>query len=434
MKKTLLTLFAFVAVTTSINAQTDAFKKAPVQFDFNAKKAVKAPSNAEQADNQVWWGYVQDNGYRTALGTGSTGIVDQAILISKDNSAVAGNTIKAIRFYLRDLSAISDVKVWISTTLPSSANNANVLVQSVPNSELQGGDEGDYYMGKLNEVQLTSPYTVTQNVYVGYSYNVTSAAASAGQYPIVLSDEEGVSGSLYLHTPNISWDSYESYGPLDLRVLVEGEFSQNAATPGAIDEVITVLGKQATINLPVTNGGQAGISSLDYVISVDGVAGEEQHVELPQPYNIFGGTTNVEIAIDADTETGTQQKTLTITKVNGADNEANNNSIDFAVTTLTKIVSRGIAVEEFTGTTCGWCPRGLVGMEMLREAYGDLFVGIGVHQYNSSDAMYIATNAYAKLGFSGAPSCALQRKGIIDPYYGSTNNNFHIAQDFESIS
>lgn len=32
---------------------------------------------------------------------------------------------------------------------------------------------------------------------------------------------------------------------------------------------------------------------------------------------------------------------------------------------------RKVVVEELTGTACGWCPRGLVGMKMLRDLYGD---------------------------------------------------------------
>ena len=37
---------------------------------------------------------------------------------------------------------------------------------------------------------------------------------------------------------------------------------------------------------------------------------------------------------------------------------------------------RKVVVEELTGTACGWCPRGLVGMKMLRDLYGDRFIGV----------------------------------------------------------
>ena len=88
-------------------------------------------------------------------------------------------------------------------------------------------------------------------------------------------------------------------------------------------------------------------------------------------------------------------------------------------------------VEQFTGTGCGYCPRGHVGMAKMRETFGDRFAGVAIHQYSnqSSDAMYIASNKYAKLNFSGAPSARINRGIEVDPYYGSRNS---ILQDMEA--
>lgn len=127
---------------------------------------------------------------------------------------------------------------------------------------------------------------------------------------------------------------------------------------------------------------------------------------------------------------GVKEKTLTITKVNGVENEAAIKTASFNVYTVSELVERRVAVEEFTGTGCGWCPRGMVGMEKLRKQFGDKFVGIALHQYNSSDAMYIATNSYAKIGFTGAPSCAIDRRYITDPYYGEGDD---VADDFNAV-
>ena len=40
---------------------------------------------------------------------------------------------------------------------------------------------------------------------------------------------------------------------------------------------------------------------------------------------------------------------------------------------------RHSVVEEFTGTWCGNCPRGIVGMQRLEEDFGDRFIGIAIH-------------------------------------------------------
>ncbi len=424
-------MLVFVAGALGVSAQPGAFQFAPHHFSFKGASNVfkhtmnKAGVREDASENQVWWGYVQDNTYRTGLGAQSTGAYNQAIFISKDNAVLKGNTIKAVRFYLRALSAINNVKLWISTSLPSSAADADILVMDLDKSTLKGGDDGEDYVGKLNEVELTTPYTVGENdIYVGYSYNVTSAASSAGQYPIVLSYETGFPGSLYLSTANIPWQEGHSYGPLDLRVLVEGTFLQNAATPNTFGTAYAALNEPYVTSVPVNNYGQKGISSIDYTVtSADGTVSEEQHIDLESTYSLFGGTTYVQIPFVGDAVVGTQQKTLTITKVNGVDNEASTNSVTFDLTTISKIVPHGIAVEEFTGTTCGWCPRGLVGMEKMRKEFGDAFVGIGIHRYTtslSSDAMYIST--YNQVSFGGAPSSRINRGAEVDPYYGTSND------------
>lgn len=386
------------------------------------------------ADN-VWWGYASEDGNRNALGTNATGVMDQAIFISGNNPATVGNAIKAVRFYLRSTKNITDVKLWLSTSLPNTADEADVLVKNLNIEELNGGDEGANLSGTLNEVELDEPYTITtKGVYVGYSYNVTSIVENSGQYPIVIGTEAGTEESLYLHTSNMNWDSYgESYGPLMLSVQLEGNFLKNAVSPAFGGEVVTVLGNSAKAAITLTNGGTTGISSIDYTITTDGVTGSEEHLELATPFTVFGGKTKVQIPFAADGEVGIKEKVLTITKVNGVVNETELNTVTIPLTTLMKNVNRGIAVEEFTGTTCGWCPRGLIGMEKLRKTFGDAFIGIGIHTYTrnlSQDAMYIST--YDHVTFSGAPSARINRGDEIDPYYGSgisSLDDFRAAQD-----
>ena len=371
----------------------------------------------------AWWGYVKDNSYRFGLGTGSVETMNQCILLSKNNPAVVDKTIKAVRFYLRSTTDIKDLKVWISSTLPATADKANILVQDVDLSTMQGGDEGEAFNGLPNVVELSTPYTMTssRNVYVGYSFTVTSVNASSGQYPIVLCDEEGVTGSSYLKYSS-QWEAGQSYGPLDLKVLLEGEFSQNAVSPSSPGEAFAAMGGEVQVSVPFTNVGSAAITSIDFTVSDAQGTGAEQHYDLPEAFPYYGASATFQIPVQAGSEVGSVEKTLTITKVNGQANEAAANSTTFTLTTLSKLVPRGIVIEEFTGTGCGWCPRGLVGMEKMRKEFGDTFVGIGIHNYNSTDPMYIS--AYNQVDFSGAPSCRLNRGPEIDPYYGSGNDVF----------
>ncbi|MBQ8097635.1 MAG: hypothetical protein IJ243_11255 [Prevotella sp.] len=97
---------------------------------------------------------------------------------------------------------------------------------------------------------------------------------------------------------------------------------------------------------------------------------------------------------------------------------------------------RRSVVEEFTGTWCGNCPRGIVGMQRLAEDFGDRFIGIAIH-IGVGEPMLIPTYPDVQTDLmpgSGAPCCAIDRvKFKFDPYAGSGRrgyNHYGIDQDF----
>lgn len=63
-------------------------------------------------------------------------------------------------------------------------------------------------------------------------------------------------------------------------------------------------------------------------------------------------------------------------------------------------------IEEATGTWCGWCVRGIVGMQQLEERYPDTFIGLAVH----GDDSY-ATDTYASFlqRIAGYPFALINR-------------------------
>ena len=86
-------------------------------------------------------------------------------------------------------------------------------------------------------------------------------------------------------------------------------------------------------------------------------------------------------------------------------------------------------IEEYTGTWCGWCIRGLVGMELMRETFGDDFVGIAYHY---GDAMQITTNYPNNV--TGFPSAFLERNYSIDPLFGFGNVSGGIINDMQQMA
>lgn len=86
-------------------------------------------------------------------------------------------------------------------------------------------------------------------------------------------------------------------------------------------------------------------------------------------------------------------------------------------------------IEEYTGTWCGWCIRGLVGMELMRETFGDDFIGVA---YHNGDAMQITTNYPNNV--TGFPSAFLERNYSIDPLYGFGNVSGGIINDMRQMA
>ena len=430
MRKLLFLAFAFV-LGISVYAQTGLFQQDPnraghIQLFTPHKPSIK---KIDPAANQIWWGYQADGEERSAVGISKAETYYAAIYIAPSNAVIAGKTIKAIRFYLRDKANTNNVKIWISKSLPDDISNAD-YVQNVDQASLNGGDEAEDRQGMVNDVELTTPYIVgSDGVYIGYALTITDASDGTTKFPVVTFDGQEAN-SLFARTSTTTekWSDLaeEGFGKLALKILIEGKFSENSASPNTMQDLVLVKNGTGKSKLVLFNEGSAGINSIDYTITTDGVAGTEQHLDIDPPVKTMGAQCTINLPVAADAKIGITEKTITITKVNGKANEAENKSATFKLTTVGKQVNRGVVVEENTGTGCGWCPRGWAGMKKMRDKFGENFVGIAIHQYNDTDPMYCQN--YAKINFGGAPTCKIDRNETIDPFYGSEED---ICVDFK---
>lgn len=175
-----------------------------------------------------------------------------------------------------------------------------------------------------------------------------------------------------------------------------------------------------------------------------GEVSEENTVTLDEPA-MFYEMADVTFQVEAGSETGSFNKEITITKVNGQANEGNESVLSATGSLL--IVSRNVAkkivVEEFTGTGCPNCPRGYAGMAALADTYPDEFIGISPHvSVNYEDPMetvvYDDMTGYFQANkiSLGVPSALLNRTGnmyLFDPYYGSGSAYLGILDGFEAL-
>ena len=430
--KAFLAALALSWSTFAMTADAQVLQRSPMPTFptvANSTQAQAPTLKLDPAANQIWWGHYTPGNDRSGLGVQNAETYDLAIQITPDNPVVVGKKIHAVRFYLRDKSGLKDVKVWLSKTLPANVSKAEV-VKDLNTADLNAGDEGQKKLGKVNDIKLDAPYEVTSaGVYVGVSFTVTSTKSDGLNFPIVTGDGKGIKGSIFLRTSKSvkDWGDFkdDKFGLLAMQVLVEGEFTQNAVQPMDFGMLTTLLGKAKEFELSMVNAGSAGITDFDYTVTTDGTVGAEKHVTLAQPYKVYGGTTKVAVTLDPDATLGTKEKVITITKINGVANEAAVKTAKGQLVVLSKELPRAVLVEEFTGTGCPWCPRGMAGMAKMAKTFGEKFAGVALHNFNQSDPMSISYDR--NVGLEGAPSCRLNRGQVMDPYYGTGED---IADDF----
>jgi len=177
---------------------------------------------------------------------------------------------------------------------------------------------------------------------------------------------------------------------------------ENDASLDAVSLVRYALaGTNNTLQMAITNVGSNPITSITVdwndgsanleTISVNIPPFSSNNINHPTPVNY---ATGVERAIDVD-----------ITSVNGgADADPTNNTGSTLINTVSQLATKGVLLEEGTGTWCQWCPRGKVAMEYMTSTYPN-FIGIMVH---NGDPMAVAAYDNAA-NFGGYPSANVDR-------------------------
>lgn len=347
--------------------------------------------------------------------TGITGNNKVAMVLTADDLApYYGKKIAGVRFNLGQGETANGVFVQNLKIADGQITEATSLVSSDESVTSAAGakNTGEWHEVMFDQkVELNSSF---EGLFVGYNYKQKS-----NNYPIGVSSK--VEGPFYIYA-NIpaskggngeDWYQINSGGyGLSIQLIVEGDFAPNAVRPLDFGEFTVVKGKSKNVAVSLWNIGSK-LTSIDYTIALDGKAGAEQHLDFGKDFGL-GGTHSVEIPFAAASELGASTVTLTITKVNGEENACVKNSATGTLYTVEREFVKRSVVEQFTGTGCGNCPSGHVAMHNMHNLYGDQFIGIALHQFNSSDPMY---NASYDLGFTGAPQCMVNRSsGVLAPY------------------
>lgn len=382
MKKVLLFLMVCMLLSHTLIGQTKIMR-----FPANILESFKATVATDPT--LLPWGYCEGDA-DNPVGINQTAELSAAIFIPTSLvSQYVGNQIRGISVFLTAKSKT------LSVFIASSLTGERLYEQSV----------GDGNIG-WNEVMLTTPFDLTANdIYVGYT--------CTGKNQIGFASGPSVENASWLEAGG-EWQNYvkEGWGSLGINVLLGGDqMPENYLTLGTLDYAYAEINKSFVLSGYVKNEGLGTVENFDLNYKVGAIEGTTNIIMNLSPSD----KGEFEITVPALTEAGDFDSKVTITNVNGVSNEnLTSNSAISKVTCIEIAYPRKVVLEEGTGTWCGWCPRGMVAMKLMKEKYPETSIGIAIH---SGDKM--STSTYSTKFFTGYPSSVVNRKSeyVGDPYY-----------------
>lgn len=396
MKKNLLLLGCILLAHTMYGQSNFVKSNQTVKLDVTEK--------SRTTEDHVALTYCLDDLNTNGLGLRNPGTLEAAVYFPASKlSRLEGNSIKSIKIAILD-TRFSNITVWITSKL----GEKNIYSQNVPS-----------VVANWNEIELTTPYVIDGSpIYVGFS-----GTQPNGVYPLSLVGED-IQGGAYIGTGSASsWENLYGggYGCLSLQCIVTGDnLPQLDMSLESVEPVYGQLGQEFKLSGIVKNNAAKIINSYDVSYQIGSNEAISQTIETTL------GNNNIEtFSIDGviPMEPGEYDLTVTIEKINSLDDEfVTDNTLNATLNAIKFIYPKKIVVEEGTGTWCGWCPRGIVGLEKMHEKYPESFIGIAVH---NGDPMTV-TSYSNSLGayFSGYPNSITNRKkkNISDPNFTDLEN------------
>ena len=186
-------------------------------------------------------------------------------------------------------------------------------------------------------------------------------------------------------------------------------FVVNAATP--ISGTITNLGLNTINSIDINWQVDSGTIHTQTLSGLNVVNNQSYNFTHQDQWNPLVGQYSLNVWI-SNVNTGS------------TDSDTTNNQITKTITVVNEIFPKAVVYEEGTGTWCGWCVRGHVGLKDMYHNHADgSFIGVAVH---NGDPMVLAEYDTAMSGLiTGYPSGVLNRVASeIDPGIDSLEPSF----------
>ena len=243
---------------------------------------------------------------------------------------------------------------------------------------------------------------------------------------------------------DVIWGDYRSQcGFGCIRVVIEGEgmSANNVSVYSSSVPGYATPGSKATASLAVFNNAYNTIEDITVTYTVG--EGEAQTINLPLSspcyYNFYSYPVSFELPIPDVEQDGLPVK-FEITGINqGNSNNATaskrTDSSSLLVMGAGKGVQKTVVAEEGTGTWCGWCVRGIVGMDKMAAEYPETFIPIAVHNGDN-----MSTTSYNSLfsSVNGLPGALVNRTvaqfGSVDPSYEGLMEAYAVLSETPSCA
>lgn len=392
---------------TKVNGQDNANSKASKDFEIEVVNN-NLPEDAPMA------AIADFNGY-DGLGNinGKTHLEAAARF---DLSKLKGCKVLGVSLGHLPSSGLSNMKIWVSTDLPDNASALpNATEVAAKNGEVKGA--------------FVDPYIITDAPF----YAGIAGDFEGVNYPIPYSGpKNSYERSLMFNSNYSRWADYSGDGTLPIILYLEGDIKADAMSVEKLSALaVNVKGKELTLPVEIVNYGTSEITTVEYTYTGGG-QNVSANVDLTTGKYI-GQKSLMDVQLKPFETPGNYDITLTVNKVNGNENTVSDKSLTFNYSVGDFVPSRRPVLEEMTGTNCGFCPRGTIALNAMKERHED-FIGAAYHKYNSNDPMYFMPNLPFRA--NGAPSGMMDRDGVsIDPYYGQNYGASYLAvEDYWNMS
>ena len=401
----------FGELDAKLTATINGFSQSVIIKFVHQQSDIQVGDDIELDDGQGWWSNCQidDGGDVSGLmwGTCKQERYNLATYIPANLFGDKIPTVDGISFYGSTV-GMGNIKVWVSSHLPAIGEEPDIASFSFPND--------DPVVNRFNDIAFNQHYQIPEEgVYVGYSFDIVDMNAHRSGSPIIYTEKNREGAMWFMTDSDPVWREQLDYvqGNLAIKILFGGNvLKKNAASIKRIQPVFELVNTDVFPIFEVVNDGIEPITSFE--VEIEGNTWEILYNDYPlNPYSSYNCGS---LFMNTGSEAAYQQKTFTITKVNGKPNESENNSC-VGQFYISRQKSPNFAVmEEFTATWCGWSLAANMALEYYQEKFGDKLITICAHGSSTTvkDPMELPEYSNIRELSTGMyPSCLINRaRGI----------------------